>query len=251
MHSRGTFMLKEGIHPSNGLMIHTLTHHTVRLSKAILIGADAGLDVELMPQIRTSMECAVTAAWLLVTKDAGLALTREGARQRKAALEGMVSFGHDASESLAETLQTFDNLFPFASGEGASFEKRCKALEGGAELYLTYRAASLYAHAGMGIADHYVTASPSPDPTNLGLMVNTGAQLETIETWIAFQACMLLIAQKACDTARARAQHRTQLAKAAKRLGIVGELPLRQDDGGSPRSESPEGDLTNSNPAGA
>lgn len=216
------------LHISNGLMIFPLVNHTARLSKGVLIGVQAGLDAELVPLVRLSMECALTAAWLAVTQKGGEALTHEGARQRRAALEGMQVFGYETEAELEEARDVLDRLE--ASAEGKHFEQRCESLVGGKGLYLTYRAASAYSHAGMALSDHYLAPVPKSADAPLGLAMHSNAKLPTIEEWIGVQAAMLLLAQAACDRARAKPRYKTQLQKYAKRLGSDIDIRLVSEE---------------------
>lgn len=222
-HGMEAFKLRPDMDWISGLTIRALTHHTVKLSRAVLIGATAGQDVELVPLVRLSIECAMTAGWLLVA-DGGRALAHEGMRQRKAALTGIQLISQDAQAELDEVDGALAHLE--RSNKGHVFQRRCESLVGGHQMYVTYRAASTYSHAGTGITDHYLVEVPRSEAAPVGLAMNLRADLPTAETWIALQAGLLLLAEVACDRARAKSLHKTQLARIAKRLGVAIDIRL-------------------------
>lgn len=226
-HGHESFRIRPDIDVTGGLTIRALAHHTAKLSRAVLIGANAGLDVELVPLVRLSIECAMTAGWLLVA-DGGRALAHEGMRQRRAALQGVHRFGHDAQAELDEVEGALAQVTE--SGEGRVFQRRCESLVGGEQMYVTYRAASVYSHAGTGITDHYLVRVPKSDAAPIGLAMNLGADLPTVDTWIAIQAAMLLLAEVACDRARVKTRNKTQLARYSKLLGVGTDIRLLDVD---------------------
>lgn len=215
---RGMVRLRDGLEPGAGFMIHALTNHVVRLTRAVLLETEAGLDVEIMPQVRLSIECAMTAAWLLVTDNAGSALMYEGARQRRVALEAMVKQGHSGEPGLSQARMILDQLEGWQSGQGRNVEQRFEALADGETVYVAYRIASATSHAGVGLGDFY--AEPS-DVGTLGLGLRLDAPLEDVDTWVGIQGVMLLRTMIAMNEADVRWKRGTQLRRFARRLGVT------------------------------
>lgn len=102
--------------------IRTHAHHAVRSARALLQLDTMTQGIELIPLVRLMFECGITAAWLLVTDGSGQALIRDGAAQRRKALESAAMPSSDDQSSLEQVRRVLDEL------EGASsfaFEQRC------------------------------------------------------------------------------------------------------------------------------
>lgn len=194
--------------------IRTHAHHAVRAARALLQLDTMTQGIELIPLVRLIFECGITAAWLLVMDGSGQALIRDGAAQRRKALESAAMPSSDDQSSLEQARRVLDEL------EGASsfaFEQRCLGLDGGAHLYLMFRILSAESHAGLAIADFYSLAD---DSSTIGVSFNPDAASNVRPATIGVAACMLLLALNAEELARARPHRTTQIAKAAKRLGV-------------------------------
>lgn len=211
---------REGLHPSNAIQIWTFAHHAARLSRAVLALHDAGHDLEAMPLIRQTVECAMNAAWLLITKDGGVALGAVDTKSRRVMYREVTELG---MADLSEVLRRVDE--EEARNEQTithtrSFEERCRAVSGGRHIYAMWRTLSLYSHATSSIADAYLEKVPESEDSPLGVAMLLEADWDQGETWMRVQALMLLLAQIAADDAQAKPSHRTQLAKARRRLGV-------------------------------
>lgn len=215
---------RDGLHHSNAVQIWTFAHHAARLSRAVLTLHDAGMDLESMPLIRQTLECAMNAAWLLVTEDGGVALSAVDTRNRRVMYREVTELGlADLSEVLrrvdeeeARNAQTVTHT--------RSFEERCGAVAGGKQIYALWRTLSLYSHATSSIADAYLASVPETDDAPLGVAFLWETNWDQEETYMRVQALMLLLAQIAADDALAKPIHRTQLAKARRRLGVTWEI---------------------------
>lgn len=197
--------------------IRTHAHHTVRAARAVLQLDSTTTGIEIVPLVRLIMECAVTAAWLLLTPGSGEALIRDGAKQRLKALRTLMIFGEEPGPATTQAEAVLAQLENPSTPQSFAFEQRCKRLEGGDRLYLTYRAFSAESHSGMGIADFYsVATNISP----IGLAFNPEAASSVRAPTIGIAACMLLLAINADELARAKPTITTQIEKAAKRLGV-------------------------------
>jgi len=178
------------------------------------------------------MACAVTAAWLLVTSGSGHTLIRDGARQRLRAFSALSSLGEEVSPSQAQAEDVLSQLEGAAGPRSFAFEQRCRGLDDGDRLCLTYRALSAQAHSGLGIADFYSVAVKE---SKIGLAFSPDAASRVRTPTVGLASCMLLLAVNAHELARARPAHVNQIAAAARELGIGtrivaadgSELPLR------------------------
>lgn len=215
--------------------IHTLTHHAVRMSRAVLAVDDAtNGGLEVAPCVRAVMESAVTAAWLLLTPGSGDTLIRDGAGQRKKALDEMIELGHDAGPAYAQVEATLKVLEDGDGPRSFQFQQRCLALEGGRDIYLTYRVWSAQSHAGLGIMDHY---SVEDESSPIGMAFHPHNPLYAREATVGTSACMLLLAINAHELALAKPTHTTQIREAAKALG-VGTRVARRDGTEMPARKS-------------
>ncbi|MCU1482927.1 MAG: hypothetical protein JWQ19_3713 [Subtercola sp.] len=213
----GTIEYRSDLDAPRAVAIRTQTHHAVRVSRAVLQLSHTTTGIELVPLVRLVMECAVTAAWLLLTPGSGQALIRDGASQRLKALAGITKLGEDpgpAKEQAEDALAQLENA---KAPRSFAFEQRCLRLEGGQRIYLTYRAFSAESHSGMGIADFYSVATPA---SPIGVVFNPDASSSVRTPTLGVAACMLLLAINADEIARAKPTHSTQITKAAKRLGV-------------------------------
>jgi hypothetical protein len=197
--------------------IRNHVHHAVRASRAVLQLDLTTTGIELVPLVRLIMECAVTAAWLLLTPGSGHALIREGASQRLKALNTLTKLGEDAGPSKEQAEVALAQLEDAEGPRSFAFEQRCLRLDGGDRLYLTYRVFSAESHSGMGIADFYSVAT---ETSPIGIAFNPAAVSSVRTPTVGIAASMLLMAINADELARAKPTHTTQIGKAAKRLGV-------------------------------
>lgn len=212
---------REGLHHSNAIQIWTFAHHAARLSRAVLTLHDAGMDFESMPLIRQTLECAMNAAWLLITDGGGVALSEVDTKNRRVMYREVTELGMaDLSEMLrrvdaeeARNAQTVTRT--------RSFEERCGAVAGGRQIYAMWRTLSLYSHASSSVADTYLALVPETEEAPLGITFLWNADWDQADSYLRVLALMLLLAQMAADDALAKPIHRTQLAKARRRLGVT------------------------------
>lgn len=224
------FAPKDGMQPSNAIQIWTFAHHAARLSRAVLTLHAAGHDLEAMPLIRQTMECAMNAAWLLVTDDGGAALSAVDTKSRRAMFTEVTDLGLADLSDVRDRLDAEEARNTQTVTHTRSFEARCKAIAGGAQIYAMYRTLSLYSHATSSVADVYLRADPEDETNPYGVTLLWRGDWDGTESWMRVQALMLLLAQIAADDVQARPLHRTQLAKARRRLGFSWQIrPAGQD----------------------
>lgn len=197
--------------------IHAHAHHAVRLARALRILDEAGCASEIIALVRQIFEVGVTAAWLLVTPGSGDVLLKDGASQRKKAQEHMTRLGHSdgSTAGYVQSRQVLESMEAVANS--FQFEQRCLALQAGSDLYLTYRSLSMSTHSGLGITDHYFIESGESE---IGVAFDPNPDFETREAHVGIAACLLLLAVNADELARAKPHRTTQIATAAKRLGV-------------------------------
>lgn len=213
------------------ITIHTHAHHTVRMARVLLALDEMTSGIEVMPTARALLESAVTAAWILLTEGSEKSLLKEGARQRRTSLDELIALGEQPGEAHAQALSTLEKLEEWRAT--FNFPERCKALAGGNALYLTYRMMSAESHAGVGVADFYLS---SHGPSPVGFAFNPDAVLTVRDAILGVSASMLLLAVNADDQARVKPQRTTQIATAAQLLGVGVEIQRAERTGRSHRS---------------
>lgn len=154
------FPLLDGT-PLRGMSIYAHVDHAVRLSRAVSAMSGLQMYVELVPLIRLTLECAVTAAWYSVTAHAGDSALLEASRLRRALLQAISDATQSPVDKELESInRDIAELDEFKSREASKFESRCLALAGGRWLYVIYRELSGFSHAGALLLDHYIQEAP-------------------------------------------------------------------------------------------
>ncbi len=224
------FAPRDGMQASNAIQIWTFAHHAARLSRAVLALHAAGHDLEAMPLIRQTMECAMNAAWLLVTDDGGAALSAVDTKNRRVMFTEVTDLGlADLSDVLdrleAEEARNVQNIT-----HTRSFEERCRAIDGGPQIYAMWRTLSLYSHATSSVADVYLASVPETEGNPYGIKMLWHGNWDQGESWMRVQALMLLLAQIAADDAQSKPMHRAQLDEARRRLGVTWQIRPANSD---------------------
>jgi len=203
--------------PARAVAIHTHAHHAVRMARTLLIVDDATEGAETAPIVRLILECAVTAAWLLLTDGSGESMIRKGSEERKKALQEIAGLGMDVDLSLQEALAKIDELEEAGVSKAWVFEQHCKALQDGGTVYALYRVLSAESHAGLRIADLYCVAD---EHNPIGVTFAGDLPDEARVSSLGIAASLLFVAINADEIARARPHRTTQLAKIARKLGV-------------------------------
>lgn len=215
---------RDGLHQSNAIQIWTFAHHAARLSRSVLTLHEAGQDFESMALIRQTLECAMNAAWLLITDGGGAALSAVDTKNRRVMYREVTDLGLADLSEMLRRVEEEEKRNNETVTHTRSFEERCSAVAGGRQMYAIWRTVSLYSHATSSVADTYLSLGPETDDAPLGVTFLWNADWDEAATWLRVQAMMLLLAQMAADDALAKPIHRTQLAKARRRLGVSWQI---------------------------
>lgn len=198
-----------------GPILWSFTNHVVNLMRTVLelSGQDRGIIA--VPLIRLMVENTMTGMWLYLEPSNTWAILTEGFEKRKTAINNVIEIegeGFDKSDidEIDQILESLD------SASLPPFEQRCAAIEGGKAIYVAYRVLSSYCHAGMAIGDFYLRGIEE-DP---GLERVPDARLENHEAWLGTAVSMLIIAMKLCDNVDDKGGLKSQLDRAAKRMGM-------------------------------
>lgn len=224
------FKMRTEYAQGSGPMIWTYATHTVELMRAVIDASERSRMTTAIPQVRLMIELAMTSIWLyLLPAEAAKALVHETIRQQRATVRDAIAAGYTESE-YDEILARLDTEKAEheedKSPAGKSFEQRCRAIEGGLGMYVMWRLLSRMSHAGGNVADHYLIATQVDDQNPLGVVFNPNPDDDAHESTLGIAVCMLLAALKVCDLVDGEGRRKTQLRKAAKRIGIALEFNL-------------------------
>lgn len=205
--------------------IRAHTHHATRTARALLAVDEISGGIEKSPLIRLLLECAVTAAWLLLTPGSGHTLIRDGADQRRKALDQLASMGHSTSPGHEQAQKVIADLEDAEGPRAFIFTQRCESLADGLNLSMLYRVLSAESHAGLGIADFYSIADESSE---IGLAFDPDHQDATPVATLGTAACLLLLALNANELALAAPLRTTQIRRWARKFGVSDRI-IRND----------------------
>lgn len=139
-----------------------LTRHVHETARAVQLLLDSGHHNAALPLARVVYECALTAAWLVQSKDdEGIrAFLHEYARQRtglQSSLKRAVATTFREGEVTGTNMEDF-----LGSADNARrFDLICEDLEpGGTDAYIYYRILSSYSNAGVPVVDLYFSPPP-------------------------------------------------------------------------------------------
>ena len=213
-----------------GPLIWGLTNHAVVTARALLLLISNGPLIAAIPQVRLMMDLGVTSDWLSVHPNAAGALYYEHLRQRKAAIEEVLVGKKPGltEEARDMILAEMDEFVGDKHPTGQYTDKRFKAMEGGADVYINYRIASAFALASADLADTYLIAIPpsAESPLGIALSPDEDIDLSQREAWVGTAASMLVLALTAANTIDSKGRFKTQLTKAANRLGVSMDIQL-------------------------
>ena len=220
--SERPFQMTSDYASGSGPVIWSLTNHTVELARTVVELSAADRMLVAMPLVRLIIENAMTIAWLYASPTATKALVHEGLRQRRRAIEHVVSLGAAGfdGDSIKKAADEQEEFVGFRSSQGSSLEQRFKALEGGDSMYSTYRMASALSHAGLTLADQYLIEIPKTREYPLGISFAPDRTLDVGDAWLGTSATMLLLAMTTCDRVDESRHQKNQLAEAASKLDL-------------------------------
>ena len=173
------------------------------------------------PLVRLTMECAVTAAWLSVTPNAGNAARHEDARSRLVTMRAIFGDPERVDQDLLdEATRSLEQLRPHESGAARHFEQKCKSLAGGDTLYSFYRILSGYSHAGVSLTELYLKKENESPANPYGIALLEKPDFLGSEASLVHQVAMLAMAMKAWDNITATHPMEAELDSIAGDFGI-------------------------------
>lgn len=213
----GLTTFREGIDAPRAIAIQTHANHAVRLAQALLACDGPMCGIEIVPLVRAIFEAGVTAAWLLLTERSGQTLMKQGAIDRRRALEGLPRHGEEPGPALEEVRSLIATLDVAEAPQSFAFEQRCLRLKDGPLYYTIYRVLSSQSHAGVGVVDAYVVPMPE---SPVGIAFDGQARLPNREAAVGWAAVMLLLALASFDCSLRTSGWREALVRAGTELGV-------------------------------
>jgi hypothetical protein len=214
--------LEESAQRGVGVLAHV--DHAAALTDSVILLAKAGQYVQMVPLVRMTLECAVTAAWFVVTPGSGDASLLEASRLRRAYISDLAAtMGADAAVQIADLQALIDDLGD-ESQEAKKFEARCRSLAGGGWLYIAYRQLSELSHGGTLLLDHYLQSSEMTEANPLGFEYVPGDNADQARSILGTQGWLLHLALTAWDMAVPLDDRTEHLAEIAKRAGFKSEV---------------------------
>jgi len=155
--NRTTVELRTDIDVQVTVLVRCLAAHAADCARGALTLYEASQPVAAVPVIRSLMDDAVTARWVLAVPDGWKALVSEGSRARAAVLRDPIAANTEWADAASEVRR--QEYAEQAKALGAAppsyqkFEQRLRALEGTDDMYMVYRYLSGLSHAGAETID--------------------------------------------------------------------------------------------------
>jgi hypothetical protein len=208
-------LLDGTIHP--GLAIHNLVEEATNLSEAIRLLVANDMSLPVVPLIRLSMECAVTAAWWAGDPSRVRYSAAEEVRQKIHLASGLA--GVAAGEHFDEVnsyLKARAEALGSPTDDAKRFEARCAATPGFEWAYPQYRLLSQTSHAGTALVTEYTY----PDENQLGVAINQRPTWSAQPVGYPMQVVILTIALSVYDAVLPQRQLQNMLQEFASKRGF-------------------------------
>jgi hypothetical protein len=187
--------------PIRGFSALSHVDHASKLTESVIALATSEMFVQLVPLVRMTLECAVTAAWFATASGSGDAALHEGTRLRRALVVDTSKYlGTNPAAALASLDAAKAELGDVDPTEAKYFERRCKSMEGGESLYISYRRLSEYSHAGSLLLDYYLQESEVSEANPLGFEYTPDNDPEVGRSAVALDGWLVHIALTAWNT---------------------------------------------------
>lgn len=205
------------------------TRHLYETARAAVLLIDNGMPNAAVPLVRQMYECALSAVWLVQSRDQhGVhAIVREHGRNRSALMNEVRN-----AESLTFR-RTADDVADVGLGSDREtldtarrFRDICLDLTpGGVDLYILYRLLSSYSHASLSVTDLYYK-NPDSETQVLPYRLAQARPAIPAETLLNAAAIALVWGARAYTYTSKDKTHRSIIRRLANALGVTSELQL-------------------------
>ncbi len=207
-----------------------LARHVHETARAVEVLLDAGHSNAAIPLVRICFESALTAAWLVQSREQHgiLAFAHEHARTRvalqKDALEAASATFREGASTIADTdVESYEGSIDSVR----QFGQVCRDLTpGGKDAFVYYRILSSYSHASVRVIDMYFASAP--DGEYMPAYRTTPDTALPPHMLMFFTAAAMVWSARAYSYLTHDKAHRNYLRSAARRLGISDELHLSE-----------------------
>jgi hypothetical protein len=210
-------------------IVHGWARHLHETARAAALLLDNRMTNAALPLVRQMFECALTAVWVVQSKDQhGVrAIIREHSRSRRA-------FAIDAHKAASPTFrESADDIADSelahdlaTSDSSRQFRDICLDLSpGGVDAYIYYRVMSSYSHASLAVTDLYYKAA---DPGSGAMPYRLAEPRAAIpaDTLLYFVAVTLVWGARAYTYTSRDHTHRSVIRRAAHTLQVNSEIQL-------------------------
>lgn len=206
-----------------------LACHVHQTAQAILLLFDHGMANQAIPLVRVVYENALTAVWLVQSKDQhGITAFLHEYNRTRAALK------KDALEAVSETFR--EGAPDIVDADPAEFKGAFDSVQrfgdicldltpGGKDAFIYYRILSSYCHASPNVADLYF--QPLDDEGGVPRYVGEQEALDA-PLLLFLTAASMVWAGRAFTYLTRNKQHGNQIRKVARELGVNAELQLSE-----------------------
>lgn len=212
------------------LMITVLARHAITLNDAVATLAGERMFISAAPLVRGTLESAVTAAWMVVTRHSLEALAEEQARQRTALgrdatkLAHWIGLGEPGREPTEAEADLIERWQQFRSYAAKSFEQRCLAFPSAPWLYADYRWLSQFVHPGTALLDVYVRQTGRSGPPKGNQVSLDPANFANSAFVLELQVLALHLALTAADAVAEGSPSRDLLTDVGNEFGVTWDL---------------------------
>lgn len=186
-----------------------------------------GRQLVAMTLMRSALECAVTALWLVQSPEAIMGFVGEEYRQRRNLSREMAESASESFRAGASRIAHLDEhrIETTAAPQAKAFWQLCDTLNGGRDAYLYYRFESAMVHPTVFLTDFYVEDAPD---TSAGCTLMMQPKAVGVDAWPFLTVASMMWANRALDHVSKWHPHRSRLREVATELGVAETLQLTE-----------------------
>ncbi|GAA1809104.1 DUF5677 domain-containing protein [Agromyces neolithicus] len=202
------------------LAIHVQVEHVAELTESIIELIRHNVYLSTAPLFRLSMECAVNAVWWASDPARVRASVHEAARQSDLFVRSVRRVQPGAFSDSAGMTESIKEFARFASLDARVFERRCRAIQGGAWIYPRYRLLSESSHGGIALLSEYSVHGTRTATNPDGLALVQRPHYRHLELALETQVILFALALAAWESVLPDHPDETELFELANDLGF-------------------------------
>lgn len=220
------FLSVGGPHPVAKVpAVFATARHAIETGHAGVDLVRADNELVAVTLFRASLECTVTAMWLVQSSEAIRGFLNEDVRTRRALSAEMAKSLHASYRDNASRVAHIDDemIETIAAPQARNFRQLVSSLQGGHEAYVHYRILSGMVHPCANLTDYYLT--PNED-SPVGVSLRFTPNDISHDAWLFLAVACMTWASRAVDHLDARHLTRSRLRAIARELGVPQTLEL-------------------------